>query len=159
MTRTKLVLSLGLVVLLGIVFQVLFVFADIQDSPTKATVEFAKAYYAVNKACMKDRYCQSALEAEEGNPIDTYVYQATQAANARGFDMNIYIKNRLYHVETETIEATHDQAKVHLTGERKSPLRTFFSKGDIHPVNATFDLVKEDGKWKVCGTNLFEDGV
>lgn len=159
MTQTKLVLALGLVVVLGIVFQVMFVFADIQDSPSKAAVAFAKAYYAVSEECMSDRYCQSGLEAEAGNPVDAYVYEATQKARSRGYDVNIYIKNRLYHVETETLEATHDQAKVRLTAERKSPLRTFFSKGDIHPVDATFDLVKEDGKWKVCGTTLFESGI
>lgn len=159
MTRTKLVLSLGLVIVLGIVFQVMFVFADIQDSPSKAAVAFAKAYFAVSEDCMTDRYCRSGLESEDGNPIGDYVYKATRAARSRGYDVNIYIKNKLYHVETETIEKSHDQAKVHLTAERKSPLRTFFSKGDIHPVNATFELVKEDGEWKVCNTSLFESGV
>jgi len=154
MAKTKMVISLGLVLLLGIFFHVLFVFADIQDSPHKAAIDFAQAYFKFDQKGMEARLCDDSKVVDDVDVVGAYVYQAAQDAKARGYSLGCYVKNKLYHVKTETFDESHDKAKVHLTAERKSGLRTFFSKEDIHPVDLTFDLVKVDGCWKVCGTSI-----
>jgi len=144
------IIPLTLVILLGILVQVLFVFAAMQETPNKAAVAFAEAYYGFDKAGLAERLCEGSLVVDEVNVVNQYIYDAAQKAAARGYHLGMYVKNNLYHVETEILEESFDKARVRLTAERKSGLRSFFSKGDIHPVDVTFDLVREDGKWKVC---------
>ncbi len=150
MAQSNKIIPLTLVILLGILVQVLFVFADMQDTPSKAAVSFAEAYYGFDKEGLADRLCESSMIVDDVNVVKQYIYNAAQKAEARGYGLGMYVKNKLYHVKTETIDESFDKAKVHLTAERKSGLRTFFSKEDVHPVDATFDLVREGGKWKVC---------
>ena len=151
MAKGKIILSLGLAVAVGIVFQVIFVFADTQDTPGKAAVAFAKAYFSYDKDVLSDRLCKEIKVVDDIDVIDNYIYSAMTQARARGYNLGCYVKNKLYHVTAQVLDKSYNKARVRLTAERKSPLRTFFSKGDIHHVDVTFDLVKEDGKWKVCG--------
>ena len=158
MAQSNKIIPLTLVILLGILVQVLFVFADTQETPGKAAVRFAEAYYGFDKEGLADRLCESSMVVDDVNVVDQYIYEAARKADARGYRLGIYTRNNLYGVETETLEESFDKARVHLTAERKSGLRTFFSKEDIHPVEKTFDLVREDGKWKVCTDLLsFDD--
>lgn len=150
MAQSNKIIPLTVVVVLGILAQVLFVFADMQDSPSKAAVAFTEAYYGFDKEGLADRLCESQTVVNDVNVVDQYIHDAAKKAEARGYRLGIYVKNRLYHVHTETIEESFDKAKVHLTAERKSGLRTFFSKEDVHEVDATLDLVREGGEWKVC---------
>lgn len=150
MAQSNKIIPLTLVILLGILVQVLFVFADIQESPSKAAVQFTEAYYGFDQEGLADRLCESSMVVDDVNVVKQYIYDAAQKAKARGYNLGIYVKNNLYHVETETLEESFDKATVRLTAERKSGLRTFFSKEDVHPVDATFNLVRENGKWKVC---------
>ena len=150
MTQSNKIIPLTLVIVLGILVQVLFVFADMQETPGKAAVQFAEAYYGFDQEALADRLCESSMIVDDVNMVNQYIYEASQNAEARGYNLGIYVKNNLYHVETETLDESFDKARVRLTAERKSGLRTFFSKEDVHPVDTTFDLVREDGKWKVC---------
>ncbi|QTA78361.1 Uncharacterized protein dnl_05830 [Desulfonema limicola] len=139
--------------------QVILVFADTQDSANKAASEFAKAYFAFNKQVLSERICETSKMVDDVNVVDKYIYEAAQEANARGFNLGCYIKNKIYHMETETLSRESDKASIRIKGERKSPLRTFFSKGDIHEFDEVLELVKEDGKWKVCGNPFSISGV
>ena len=150
MTQSNKIIPLTLVIVLGILVQVLFVFADMQETPGKAAVQFAEAYYGFDQEGLADRLCESSMIVDDVNMVSQYIYEAGQNAEARGYNLGIYVKNNLYHVETETLDESFDKAKVRLTAERKSGLRTFFSGEDVHPVDTTFDLVREDGKWKIC---------
>lgn len=157
MAQSNKIIPLTVVVVLGILVQVLFVFADMQESPGKAAIAFTEAYYGFDKEGLTDRLCEGQTVVNDVNVVDQYIHDAARKAEARGYRLGIYVKNSLYHVNTETIEETFDKARVHLTAERKSGLRTFFSKEDIHEVDATLDLVREGGKWKVC-TDLLSFG-
>lgn len=150
MTQSNKIIPLTLVIVLGILVQVLFVFADMQETPGKAAVQFAEAYYGFDQEGLADRLCESSMIVDDVNMVNQYIYEAGQNAEARGYNLGIYVKNNLYHVETETLDESFDKAKVRLTAERKSGLRTFFSGEDVHPIDTTFDLVREDGKWKIC---------
>lgn len=150
MAQSSKIIPLTLVIVLGILVQVLFVFADMQDTPSKAAVEFAEAYYGFDKDGLADRLCESQMVVDDMNVVNQYIHEAARQAEARGYKLGIYVNNNLYHVETETLDSSFETAKVRLTAERKSGLRTFFSKEDVHPVDTTYELVREDGKWKVC---------
>lgn len=148
MEQNNKVVAIVLTVLLGVFFQVLFVFADNQDTPNKAVVEFAKAYYKFDPS-MSERLCSDVRTVEDVDVVSDYIYKAKQRAETLGYSL-FYIKEKLYHVETYTVSKDHERAQIQLVCERKPPLKSFFT-GEIYHVNKIYDVVKEEGKWKVCG--------
>ncbi len=154
--QRKMVLSLTLVILLGIFFQVLFVFADTQDSPQKAALAYTKALLGFDRDVMAERVCEESLVVDEINVVNQYIHEARKEARARGYDLGMYTREKLYHGDTETMSQTYDKAIVKVTGETKSPLRSFFWKGEDEGrhIDITYKMVKEDGRWKVCENPL-----
>ena len=146
------IVSLALVLILGIFLQVLFVSADVRDTPIRAARQFAEAYVGFDKETLTSRLCSENLVVDDVNVVDAYLYKARQRAEDLGYSLN-YMKDCLYHVEAEVLNESYTEAQVHLSATRKSPLRQFFG-GEADHVEETFDLVKEDGKWKVCGGPL-----
>ena len=68
------------------------------------------------------------------------------------------MKNELYHIETEVLSQTDSDAKVRITGKRRVAINPVYSAvakafdiGGIYDVDETIHVIKEDGKWKVCG--------
>ena len=130
--------------------QVLFVYADKNDTPNRAATEFMKAYFGLDSSIMADRLCQESLIVDGVNVVNKYLDCVTTKAKAEGF-RPFFVKNYLYHVQTNTISKDENKAKIKLTGEIKHPLRAFFTKESSRKVDKTFDLIMEDGKWKVSG--------
>ncbi len=157
MTQTNKLITLLLVVVLAVFLQVLFVFADTQDSPRKAAIEFAEAYVGYDGETLDKLLCEEAKVVDDVNVINAYLYRQRQRAENLGYSMN-YMRDCLYHVDAETLEADATQAKVHLAAERKSNLRNFFG-GQTHHLEETFELIREDGRWKVCGAPLTLQGT
>jgi hypothetical protein len=143
------IVSFALVLIIAVFLQVLFVSADVRDTPTRAAREFAEAYVGYDKETMAARICTESRVVDDTDVIDAYIYRARQRANDLGYSLN-YMSDGLYHVEMDVLNESHTEARVRLTATRKSPLRQFFG-GDADHVEETFELVKEDGKWKVCG--------
>ncbi|MFA9498442.1 MAG: hypothetical protein ACERKP_07785 [Deltaproteobacteria bacterium] len=148
-----------LVLIVGFLVQVLFSLADQRDTPNKAVVEFSKAYFRLDRS-MADRICQKQLTIDDVDIIDQHLYLAAKEANERGFDIN-FIKNKLYHIETETLSKNDTTAKIRITGKTRVAINhvypivaQLFNIGATHEVNQTFNVIKEDSQWKVCG-NLF----
>lgn len=146
------IVSLALVLILGIFLQVLFVSADVRDTPIRAAREFAEAYVGFDKETLTSRLCGENLVVDDVNVVDAYLYKARRKAEDLGYSLN-YMKDCLYHVEAEVLNESRAEARVRLSATRKSPLRQFFG-GEADHVEETFDMVKEDGKWKVCGGPL-----
>ena len=145
-----------LVLVCGFILQVLLVFADTRDTPNKAVVQFSKAYFELDKSMM-ERICKERLASEEVDVVDQYIYQAGQEAKERGFEID-FMKNELYHIETEIISKNDTDAKVRITGKRRVAINPVypvvakvFDIGGTYDVDETIHVVKEDGKWKVCG--------
>ena len=138
-----------LIIVIALFLQVMFVFAENSDTPNKAVVEFAKAYFGFDKS-MADRLCQERLIVDGVNVVDKYIDSVTTEAKAEGFKP-FYVKNFLYHTQTNTISKDDNSAKIKFTCELKHTLRSFFTKEANQEINETIDLIKEDGKWKVCG--------
>ena len=148
-----------LVLIVGFLVQVLFSLADQKDTPNKAVVEFSKAYFQLDRS-MADRICKKQLTTDDVDSVDQYLYLASKEANERGFDIN-FLKNKLYHIETKTLSKNDTTAKIRITGKTRVAINPvypivakLFNIGATQEVEGTFNVIKEDSRWKVCG-NLF----
>ena len=138
-----------LIIVITFFLQVMFVYAQNSDSPNKAATEFTSAYFGLNSS-MADRLCQESLMVDGVNVVNKYIDCVTTKAKTEGF-RPFFVKNYLYHVQTNTISKDENKAKIKLNCEVKHPLRAFFTKESSRKVDKTFDLIMEDGKWKVSG--------
>ena len=155
MTTVSTWIKLVLVVLLGIFIQALLILADCKDTPDKAVVQFAKAYFMLDNS-MPERLCKEMATAEE-DVLDHYNQRVTQEARDRGFGIN-YLKSKLYHIKTHIISKNETKATIRITCDRRvsiNPLYAgiakIFNIGGTYPLDETVDVVREDGKWKICG--------
>jgi len=150
--KSNKIITITLTILLGVFLQVVFGFADSADTPNKAVAEFAKAYYQFDKCTLADRLCNESKTVDDVNTVDSYIGNSYQKAKSLGYGM-YYMKEKLYDVKTYTVEKTgYTKAKIRLVCERKPPLQSFFTRRPAVEVDETFDLVLEEGKWKVCGS-------
>ncbi len=140
---------------LGILLQVILVYADTRDTPGKAAVAFARMYYQLDPA-MSTRLCDELAMDEEKNTVAAYLQNTADQARELGYDVS-YMKYTLYDVETRTLKKSPDSAEIRITGEMKkgiNPLFAYvgklFSLGKTTPLDKTVNVVKEGGKWKVC---------
>ena len=148
-----------LVLIVGFLVQFLFSLADLRDTPNKAVVEFSKAYFQLDRS-MADRICKKQLTTDPVDIVDQYLYLAAKEANERGFDIN-FMKSKLYHIETETLSKNDTTAKIRITGKKRVAINhvypivaQLFNIGATHEVDETFNVIKEDSEWKVCGNLL-----
>jgi hypothetical protein len=148
-----------LVLIVGFLVQLIFSLADVKDTPNKAVVEFSKAYFQLDQS-MAERICKEQLANDDVDIVDQYLYLTAIEASERGFDIN-FMKNKLYHIETETLSKNDITAKIRITGKTRIAVNHvypivagLFNIGATHEVDETFNVIKEDNRWKVCG-NLF----
>lgn len=148
--------AITLTLLLGIFLQVLFVFADTVNTPDKTVVAFSKAYFKLDPS-MAQYLCNDLVEGEEGDIVDRFLQNAVLEANGRGFQTG-YLKSYLFEVVTQTLTRSEDSARIRITCKRKKSINPvyaivakIFFLGNTYAVDEIVDLVKEDGKWKVCG--------
>ncbi len=152
-----------LTIVLGIFLQVILIFADSTDTPSKAAVGFSKAYFKFDDS-MSNQLC-SQLKKAGIDPVDEYINAAGLEAKARGVNLN-YLKNELYKIHTEIISQDDNSAKVHLTGVRRISINPAFAWvakifciGKTHEVEEIIQLVKEEGHWKICGNPFLLNSV
>ena len=148
--------SIALVVLMGVFLQLILFTAEKRDTPHKAVVEFARSYYQLDPA-MAVRTCEQRRHVDDVDMVNQYILTAREDAKERGFDLK-YMRTKLYHIETKTKIKDDSSAEVHLTALGRSginPVFAYIAKlfcfSKPRKIEQTFDVVKEDGKWKVCG--------
>ena len=151
------------VLCLGLVVQLVLIFADSKDTPARTAVGFATAYFNLNPS-MADYLCNELVEQEDANLVQNYINQVADQARQSGFEMN-YMRMRLFSVHTEIVSQSESEAEVRITAKARrniNPVFTliakFFYIGETHPVDETLKLIKEDGRWKICG-NAFSLAV
>lgn len=156
MTKVGTWIKLILVVLLGIFIQVLFILVDSKDTPSKAVVEFTKAYFMLDPA-MSERLCSDMATAEGDNVVDHYIQLVTKEARDRGLSINC-LKSKLYHIRTYTISKNDTEAQIRITCQRRTSINPFyglvakiFNIGEAYPIDEIVKVVKEGDKWKICG--------
>jgi hypothetical protein len=146
-----------LVVILAVCLQVVFVFADCKQTATGTAIDFSKAYFLLDGDM--ERYICSELAGDADEPVvAAYLQAKTDEATARGFGTGM-VKQTIIHVETETLAQDPQSATIHLKGRHRTCIHpvfayvaSLFRLGQTREFEATLDLVKEDGQWKVCGT-------
>jgi hypothetical protein len=144
------------IIMLALILQVVLAVADQRDNPEKAAIEFTEAYFWLDPS-MADRLCKALVPGAENNAVQSYLQRIDQEARSLGYEFN-YMKQGLYHIETKTTLKSPDTAVVTLKGERRRTINPVFGLvarwffiGEVHPVEAALELIKEGDRWKVCG--------
>lgn len=152
------------VLAIWVVLQAIFVMADCRDTPGTAAANFTKAYYGLNPA-LGDMLCQDLAGDEEADPVADYFNRVQKEARATGHDLG-YMRSKLLHLHTVTAFDDDTRAVVQVSGERKrniNPVFTLVAKwfflGKTYPVEHTYEVVREDGQWKICGQPFALSGV
>lgn len=148
---------IGFVVVVFVILQGILIAVGKTESPAKAAVDFAQAYFMLDGPSMSERLCSEIVEDEELNIVNTYLNSVADRARLLGFSKS-YMQNQLSHVSTEIQMVDENNAEVRITGERFRSInpvfaligRLFFLM-ESHEVDETLSLVKEDDQWKVCG--------
>ena len=153
MAKDNRITGVVLVIFFGIILQLLLGMADARSTPGKTAVEFTKAYFSLNTS-MSGYVCKELMEEDV---VDKYIRQVAQESQDLGFSLN-YMRGMLYHVKTDIISEDESQVKIRITCERKrmiNPVFTIIGKlffiGETYEVDETLNIIKEDGKWKICG--------
>jgi len=152
------------VICIGIVVQVLLIPLDCINKPYKTAVDFTEAYLRIDPS-MANYLCEDSKTIDDIDTVAQYVYHMTKQARDRGFDKS-YLKSKLYHVMTYTTYLGDSEATVSISAERRTAINPVFALvaklfhiGETHPFDETLEIVKEDGRWKVCGSpsSLYQD--
>ncbi len=145
-----------LVVILAVFLQVVFVFADCRQTATGTAIDFSKAFFLLD-ADMERYLCSELTDDEESSVAAAHIQAAVDNATARGFPQSM-VREMIYHVRTETLAQEDESATIRLEGLRRTqinPVFAFVAKlfhlGETREFDETLELVKQDGKWKVCG--------
>ena len=151
-------IPLIVVVLIGAFAQILFVAADCKDTPYRAATAFSKAYFGLDESIMADRMCNAGVTDNEVNLVRSYLNAKYTEAASRGYQME-RLKYLLSHIHTETVATGAESAQVHLKATIQSHINPLFwwvgktfKLTQPRQVEETLELVKTDGRWKVCGT-------
>lgn len=147
------------VICIGIVVQVLLIPLDCINKPYKTAVAFTEAYLKIDPS-MANYLCEDSKTVDDIDTVAQYVYDMTKQARDRGFDKS-YLKSKLYHVMTHTTYLGDSEATVSISAERRTAINPVFALiaklfhiGETRPFDETIEIVKENGKWKVCGSPL-----
>lgn len=150
----------AVVIVITFVLQVVFVSADNKDAPHRAVVDFSKSYFWVDKSMAK-RLCNAQRTIDGIDVVDEYIQSVTSNAKENGWSLN-YMKSTIYHIETHTLSKDDSNAVVRLTCYKKKAINPLFPivakifrLNKTYHVDETINVIKEDGKWKVCG-KLFD---
>ncbi|MBT8340491.1 MAG: hypothetical protein HKP58_06390 [Desulfatitalea sp.] len=125
------------------------------QTPASVAAAFAKDYYYL------DADMQKWLCTGQGDPqamVDNYLHQKRVEANRRGFKLP-YLRHLFthLHVETRHVDDAGTVAAVHVRGTTRVGINPafmvigkLFDLGENHEVDITLDLVRENGRWRVC---------
>ena len=144
----------AIVIGITVVLQLALIGADIQQTPVKVAKRFAGNYYAID-ADMQDYLCSDL--AQDGELVSDYLYAKQQEASQRGLPVS-YLRHQMTKVHATLMDETDERVKVHLTGTTRVCINPafmiigkLFQIGTDYPMDETIELVKDNGKWRVCG--------
>lgn len=138
---------------LFVVLQVVFIGLACQQGPSSVAEAFAKDYYYLD-ADMQKWMCTQ--EGDNSEAVQAFLNAKNDEAAQRGFDVS-YLRHMFTHIHVQTISQNAESASVHLKGTTRVAVNPVFMVigkmfriGKDYPVDVTIDLVKENGRWRVC---------
>jgi hypothetical protein len=143
------------VITIGIAFvlQLALIGIDCRQTPDSVARNFAEDYYALNPD-MQNYLCASLVKK---GVVDQYLYQKEQQASNRGFSTN-YLSKAFTELHVDMEKPGDTAMTIHVHGTARVCInRPFmivgklFGLGQDYPVDAHLQLVKQDGRWRVCG--------
>lgn len=148
--------ALILILIFGAMIQVVMAAGDGKNAPYTAATTFAQNYFYLDPS-MADQMCNAGVTDDDVDMVDNYLYAKRTEATARGYDIS-RLRKSFSHIQTRTVDMDGNSATVHISGTTRTiinPLfgwfgKMFFMTTPEH-VEATIDVVKEGGVWKVCG--------
>ncbi|MBW1695327.1 MAG: hypothetical protein JRH18_08405 [Deltaproteobacteria bacterium] len=151
--------TLAVTILAAIIVQLILISADRRDTPTKAVIEFSKAFFMF-KPSMAERLCEDLHTIGGMNAVEYFLSVIAGEARERGFGLG-YMKTRLYDVKTKTLKKDDKSAEVQLVGKRRfamNPLYALvaqiFGFSKPQKVETIITVRNENGRWKVCDNPL-----
>ena len=143
----------ALLIGIAVVFQLALIGADSRQTPLKVAKGFAKSYYYLD-ADMEAYVCKALVEDER---VGDFLAHRADEAFQRGLSTN-YLRHKLTHLHLSVVESDDNAMQVHLTGTSRVCINPafmvvgkLFQLAKDYPVDETLALVKEDGRWRVCG--------
>ncbi len=145
------------IIILALILQGLLIINETRETPERAAIEFAEAYFWLDPA-MAERLCRDLSRTEAAaDPTRAFLQRIGDEARAMGFGFE-YMKQQLFDVHARTLRQQDGRAEVLLTATRKRAINPVFGTiGALfdltkpHRVEATLQLQQEEGRWKVCG--------
>ncbi len=139
-------------VVLFVVLQPVLVVLDCRQTPTSVAKQFVEDYYYLDPA-MEKFLCAQVAETEW---VDTYLQGKADEAARRGFSAK-NLRRMFTHMHLETLTAQEDAAVVQVKGNLRTAIYPafmvvgkMFGIGQNYDVETTINLIKEDGRWRVC---------
>jgi hypothetical protein len=140
----------------GIILQLVLIVGECNDTPSGAVIAFSKSYFMLDPN-MADYICEANQTVGGSGAVDHYLNGIVREAKKRGFTSG-FMKNKLYHIRTHTIQTDDTSAEVQIHGKRRfamNPLYAVvaevFGFSQAQDVDHTLTVVRENGRWKVCG--------
>ena len=106
---------------------------------------------------MADQLCKGDSPAQQSTMVSSFIERSKADTAKRGLSPAM-AKSTLYHVKTQTVQQSDKEAAVHLTAYRRTAINSIFlftaklfDLGKTDHVKETIRMIKEDGRWKVCG--------
>ncbi len=158
--RDDRIAKMAIVVIIGAVLQGILVMADCKQTPGRTALAFTKAYFNLD-ASMSDMLCEEVLADQDEDPVGKFLHGVAVEARSLGHDAS-YMRSILYGMHTHTVPIDDTHAEVHVKGTRArniNPVFAYVAKlfflGKTYTVDQTLEMVKENGRWKVCGQPFF----
>lgn len=148
------IVSFAILLVVALVFQLALIAADCRQTPLRVATAFTKDYFYLDKD-MQDYLCESL--SADNELVDQYIYQKHTEATQRGLSTN-YLRHKFTKLHLKTTHQDDTSARFHIEGITRVAInpvfmvvgKWFFLAKD-YPVEASLDLVKENGTWRVCG--------
>lgn len=144
----------AILVALFVLLQAAFIGLDCQRGPAAVAKAFAKDYFYLD-ADMQQYLCNRGDDSRTA--VQAFLDHKREAAAQRGFGID-YLRHMFTHIRVETLQQDADTAKVRVEGVTRVAINPafmvigkLFRIGRNYPVDATLDLVREKGSWRVCG--------
>ncbi len=148
-------IMIGMVLFLGIIFQLMLYAMDQRNTPLKTAVRFTEAYLKLDDS-MSQYLCQECIQKEtDGDVTAQFLKYAAREARDLGMSMSM-MRSKLYHLEATVISREADKAQIRITGEKKAYVNPvyavigyLFNLGQTTHYDEILNLVKENNRWKV----------